>query len=173
MKIKKVLFVIKRKIISGINYVNPDLYTRIYTRSLIKMGMNVEKYPKYIDPSVWFDGTGYNIIEIGKNCVFSKDVVLLTHDYSISRALQAINKLDPNKDKEKFILKGIKIGYNCFIGARAIIMPGTEIGNNVIVGSGCVVKGKVPNNSIIVGNPAKIIGTIEEYAKKRENEIIE
>ena len=49
------------------------------------------------------------------------------------------------------------IGENCFIGARALIMPGVRIGNNCIVGAGAVVTKDVPDFSIVAGNPATII----------------
>ncbi len=49
------------------------------------------------------------------------------------------------------------IGKKCFIGANAIIMPGLKIGNNCIVGAGAVVTKDVPDNSIVAGNPARII----------------
>lgn len=49
------------------------------------------------------------------------------------------------------------IGKRCFIGARAIIMPGVKIGDEVVVGSGAVVTKDVPSNCIVAGNPARII----------------
>lgn len=49
------------------------------------------------------------------------------------------------------------IGKQCFIGANAIIMAGIRIGDNCIVGSGTIVTKDVPNNCIVVGNPARII----------------
>jgi len=49
------------------------------------------------------------------------------------------------------------IGKKCFIGANSIIMPGIKIGDEVIVGSGAIVTKDVPSNSIVAGNPAKII----------------
>lgn len=50
-----------------------------------------------------------------------------------------------------------RIGRCCFIGVNAIIMPGVSIGDEVVVGSGAVVTKDVPSNSIVAGNPAKII----------------
>lgn len=51
------------------------------------------------------------------------------------------------------------IGNDCVIGVNSIIMPGVHIGNQVIIGSGAVVTKDIPDNSIAVGNPAKIIKT--------------
>ncbi len=49
------------------------------------------------------------------------------------------------------------IGKNCFIGARSIIMPGVRIGDNCIVAAGAVVTLDIPSNSIVGGNPARIL----------------
>ena len=49
------------------------------------------------------------------------------------------------------------IGDKCIIGGRAIILPGVKIGNEVCVGAGAVVTKDIPNNCMVVGNPAKII----------------
>lgn len=51
----------------------------------------------------------------------------------------------------------IVIGNDCFIGMNSIILKGTVLGNNVVVGAGSVVHGKFPDNVVIAGNPAKII----------------
>lgn len=49
------------------------------------------------------------------------------------------------------------IGDNCFIGTKAIILPGVKIGNEVVVAAGAVVTKDVPSNSIVAGNPARVI----------------
>ncbi len=49
------------------------------------------------------------------------------------------------------------VGERCFIGARAIIMPGVRIGDGSIVGAGAVVTRDVPPGSVVVGNPAKVV----------------
>lgn len=51
----------------------------------------------------------------------------------------------------------MKIGNDCWIGAKATILDGTVIGNHCIVAAGAVVKGTYPDNVIIGGVPAKII----------------
>ena len=53
-----------------------------------------------------------------------------------------------------------------FTGADAIILPNVKIGSCVIVGAGTVVTKDIPDNSIVVGNPARIISTYDEYVEK-------
>ena len=60
-------------------------------------------------------------------------------------------------DMSRNIKSDVKIGKNCFIGANALILPGVTIGDEVIVGAGSVVTKNVENNTIVAGNPAKII----------------
>lgn len=54
--------------------------------------------------------------------------------------------------------KKVTIGENSFIGAGAIVLPGTTIGKNCIIGAGSVVKGIVEDYSIVAGNPCRVIG---------------
>lgn len=60
----------------------------------------------------------------------------------------------------------IEIGNNVFIGLKSIILPNVHIGNNVIIGAGSVVTKDIPDNSVVAGNPARVIMTCEEYIKK-------
>ena len=55
--------------------------------------------------------------------------------------------------------KPIKIGNNCWIGEKAVILPGTTLGEKCIVGAGGVVTKSFPSYSMVAGNPAKIIKT--------------
>ena len=58
--------------------------------------------------------------------------------------------------------KPVTIGHNVWIGGRAVINPGINIGDNAVIASGAVVTKDVPASSIVGGNPAKPIGHIEE-----------
>ena len=78
-------------------------------------------------------------IHIGEESTVAFEVVILTHD-SINRRY-----LD------------VHIGKWCFIGARSIILPGVTIGDHCIVGCASVVMQNVPSNSLVMGNPARVL----------------
>lgn len=68
----------------------------------------------------------------------------------------------PKEQLDKVKKLPIVIGEGCFIGANSIILKGTTLGRNVVVGAGSVVCGTFPDNVIIAGNPARIIKENEE-----------
>jgi acetyltransferase-like isoleucine patch superfamily enzyme len=59
----------------------------------------------------------------------------------------------------------VTIGSNVFIGARAIILKGTHIGDGAVVGAGSVVTGDVPANRIVAGNPARLVDSVRLRAE--------
>ena len=130
-----------------------DRYMHKYTRYLQKCGMDIADYDEhgFIHQSVWFDSSErYSLIRIGRAVTLSRDVILLTHDYSIRNAINAFDE-NPENVKYKFLMP-ITIGDNVFVGARAVILPGTEIGDDAIIGAGAVVKGKVPPKTVWGGH---------------------
>lgn len=162
-KIKRIIYKLFLKIV----YVfSAETYKKLNPKYLRSLGINIpEDYYEnghgFIAPDVMFDGSDFSLISIGKNTTISVNVVFLTHDFSISKGLKMIGA----EESGKFI-KPISVGENCFIGMRTILLPGTSIGNNVIIGAGSVVKGKIPDGVVIAGNPAKILCTTEEWAKR-------
>ena len=64
------------------------------------------------------------------------------------------------------ITKPITVGDNVYIGTNTIILPGVTIGNDVIIGAGAIVSKNIPDNSVAVGVPAKVIKTADEYLDK-------
>lgn len=91
-------------------------------------------------------------IIIGSNTVIAAGVNIID---SNGHQVTSGNRTS-GRDKPEEII----IGENVWIGLNAIILKGTRIGNNSIVGAGSVVKGIFPNNVIIQGNPAVIINQI-------------
>lgn len=161
-KISKIISVLERKNIFLLDGLNNRLFTDKYYEYLKKQGVNFNGRPNYISSKAYIDGAGYNIISIGKDVVISRNVTLLTHDFSIETAFHSIGK--GTDDRHLHINEPIIIGDNCFIGANATILPGSTIGTNSIIGACAVVKGTIPCNSVVVGNPARIVGKTDELA---------
>jgi len=98
-----------------------------------------------------------NSIFIGDNTLIGGNVKILDNDF---HPIAVVNR---NTNEENSIgSKPIVIGSNCFIGVNTLILKGTELGDGCVVGAGAVVSGKFPPNCVIVGNPAKIIRTIDQ-----------
>lgn len=60
-------------------------------------------------------------------------------------------------DRTRGLYLHTRIGENCFIGGRSLILPGVEIGDGCVVGAGSVVTKSVPARSVVAGNPAKVL----------------
>jgi acetyltransferase-like isoleucine patch superfamily enzyme len=161
--IKKIIWGVIGFFIKLVARFNHKLYMKLYILYLKSRGMRIQGKPIYIGHSTHFDGTDYSLFHIGNNVVISSDCRFLTHDFSISRAVVASGY---TYSQEFPIIRPIFIGDNSFIGARSILLPGTKIGKNVIVGAGSVVRGNIPDNSIVIGNPAKVVGNVQDWFDK-------
>lgn len=95
---------------------------------------------------------------IGKGCLFAHPYSTVINAECIGDNFSFIHCTTIGKDKDKRPI----IGNNVKLGANVIIIGDVHIGNNVIVGAGSVVVKDVPDNSIVAGNPAKIIRKIDE-----------
>ena len=89
-------------------------------------------------------------IEIGDGALIGHNVVLATINHD----------LNP-KENRKNHYAPIKIGAHVWIGSNATILPGVTIGDNCVIGAGSVVNKDIPANSLAVGNPCKVIRTID------------
>lgn len=89
-------------------------------------------------------------LTVGNHVTFSGNVFIsnLNHSYE---------KLDVSALRQENIIKGVSVGDFCFVGYGACILPGTQLGKNVIVGANSVVCGKFPDYVVVAGVPAKII----------------
>lgn len=80
-------------------------------------------------------------VHIGADTYIASGAIIFAHDYA--RKIHA----------------DTHVGERCFIGANAIVMVGVTIGDECIIGAGAVVTKDVPSNSIVAGNPARILKT--------------
>ncbi len=95
-----------------------------------------------------------DFVEIGDNFVSAPGSIILAHDASL--LIQY---------REYRVQKTI-IGDNVFLGANAVVLAGVNIGDGAIIGAGSVVTKDVEKNTVVVGNPAQRISTVQEYREK-------
>lgn len=103
----------------------------------------------WIGPFCSIDGTGN--LSIGSHCSISAGTHIQTHD-TVKWALSG--------GKHPYEYRSVTIGNNCFIGVNSVITAGVNIGNHCVIGAGAVVTKSIPDYSIAVGVPAKIVGKV-------------
>lgn len=123
---------------------------------LIGMGLKVGKNLN-MQFEVSIDYSHCWLISIGDDVTLAPRVVILAHDTSTKRHL----------DYTKVGL--VEIGNKVFVGAGSIILPNVKIGDNSIIGAGSVVSKDIPPNCIVAGNPARVVGTLDDYLQKNKD----
>lgn len=115
--------------------------------------------------SIEFSSEPY-LIEIGNHVVVSPGTAFITHDGSVW--------LFRDKHPELTVFGKITIGDNTFVGINSLILAGSSIGSNCIIGAGSVVRGNFPDNSVVMGNPAKVVmktNLVEMFLTKNKNRV--
>ncbi len=92
-------------------------------------------------------------IYIGDHTMIGPNVTIATASHPIDPSLRE-SAYQQNRP--------VTVGRNCWIGAGAILLPGVSVGDNSIIGAGSVVTKDIPANVIAVGNPCRVIKSIEE-----------
>lgn len=135
-----------------------------YIQYLKQKGISVGKGTYFFGPAnTVIDVQRPWMLEIGEYCKITAGVVILCHDYSRSVLRKAYGEIIGEAGKTI-------IGDNVFIGTNSIILMGSHIGNNTIIGAGSVVSGAIPDNSVCCGNPAKVIRTLDEHYTIRKTQ---
>jgi len=130
------------------------LKKRRYLLMLRSKGLRLDEGVS-IEDGFFLDPSHCYLIHIKSRCVLAPNVRLIAHDASCRRLIGATR------------LDRIVIEEECFIGDSAIILPGVTIGRGSIVGAGSVVTRSVPAGSVVAGNPAKVMTTVEDYCKRQ------
>ncbi|WP_348716791.1 acyltransferase [uncultured Alistipes sp.] len=160
---RKIGFALYKLLCKAVYRIDHRTYMKLYLPLLRWRGVKLNGTPRYIGVHTAFDD--YRKVEIGDRVTISDECHLLTHDYSITNAFRAVGKELP---ADIAIIRGIRIGNNVFIGKKSILMPDCTIGDNCIVGAGAVVRGHIPENSLVIGNPGKVVGSVTALAEKWE-----
>ena len=89
-------------------------------------------------------------IQIGENCLITHGVKILSHDGSLRLIRPGVDRAGE-----------VNIGDNVFVGVNSIILSNVSIGDNSVIAAGAVVTTDVPPASVVGGNPARIIRTLD------------
>jgi len=89
-------------------------------------------------------------VTIGDYCMISPNVTIIGNNYRYDR-------LDVPICRQEKTSKGITIGNNVWIGSGVAVLDGARIGDGAIIAPNSVVSGKVGENAIVQGNPAKVV----------------
>jgi serine acetyltransferase len=93
-------------------------------------------------------------IDIGTSCMIGSDVIVSDTDFHARDAIARRGRDDWSRIESR----PVRIGNDVFIGARATILKGVEIGDGAIVGAGAVVTRSVAPGTVVAGNPAVRVG---------------
>lgn len=116
------------------------------------------------------DGVGISGATVyARNKIVIEDHVLVGANTKIfDNDFHSLDAQERNvNDFTKLDCRPVHIGKNVFIGCNCLILKGTEIGANSIVGAGSVVCGKFPENVIIAGNPARVIKNLKSGEERQ------
>ena len=151
---------IAKKIVNKIVY--PHSYNNeVFVAYLRSKGAVIGKNTRFVAPKKSLvDAARLDYIEIGDNCCLSH-CTIMAHDYSWYVLKDAYNAMLPDSGER------VKIGNNVFIGYQAVILKGTTIGDNCVIGARAVVKGNVPSNTVWGGVIAKQLCTLDDFYQKR------
>jgi acetyltransferase-like isoleucine patch superfamily enzyme len=92
-------------------------------------------------------------ISVGDDCMIAPFVYMVDSDHGIAKGIPM--------NRQKNIPRRIHVGNDVWIGAHSVILSGVHIGDGAIVAAGAVVRDDVPQNTIVGGVPAKILGVRE------------
>ncbi len=115
-------------------------------RGLLQIGNNVD-----IAAGCFLSSSEKKLI-LGDDVLIGPNCTILSNNY-ISTDINTLIR------KQGRVTLGTMIGNNVFIGAGSVILDGTSIGDGTVISANSLVSGKIPENSIVSGNPGKVIFT--------------
>lgn len=120
-------------------------------KSGAKVGKNI-----FFGDFIYIELENAKYLTIEDNVVLAAFTKIILHDSSLN-----------NIDGSEILYENVVLKNNCYIGADTIILPGTTVGKNTIVGAHSLVKGILKDNSVYAGVPAKFLYTIKEMKRQR------
>lgn len=156
MKIAKILRSIIKKIVWGPKC-DQNTFTRFLRQGGAKIGEDVNFFS--ID-KCQIDTLNLHLLQIGDHVNIVSSTILM-HDYSWSVIKRKYGEILGNQ-------RSVTIGNNVFIGTGSLVLGGSVIEDNVVIGAHSVVTGHCDHDSVYAGIPARKIMELDEYKIKRE-----
>lgn len=141
-----------------IERISPHASLALYGHGSIWLGRNIELAP-YVDIQVHGRGKlsiGERVymnrccmiscqgkVSIGNGCMFGPGVKIFDNNHHFAKDKGVSTRLN---------VGSVIIGNNCWIASDVILLKGTDIGDNCVIGAGCIVNSKIPANSIVRNN---------------------
>lgn len=102
----------------------------------------------------------FNMVVLDEARVVFGDNVFIGPNCGFYTAGHPIDSIERNKGLE--FARPIIVGNNVWIGANVTVVPGVTIGDNSVIGAGSVVTKDIPDNTVAVGNPCKVIKSMDK-----------
>lgn len=139
--------------------------SKLYVTYLRKKGVSVGEGTTFFG-HVSIDVTRPSLVEIGRNCMFTDNVSLLTHGFDWSVLREKYGEILCSSGK-------VVVEDNVFVGTKTIILKGVKIGRDSIIGAGSVITHDIPAGSVAAGNPCNVIMTIDQYYQNRKKKYVD
>ncbi len=106
-------------------------------------------------------------LNIEEGCQLAAWVGIYTHSSHTAIRLYGKDYVNiPSQERAGYVRGAVKIGAYSFVGAGAVILPGVTIGRGCLISAGAMVNKDIPDYSIVVGSPGKIVGSTKKMDQK-------
>ena len=150
-----------QKIISHLKRVYGTSSSSRFVKYIKMGGVNIGSNCIFRSPrTTIIDMTRPYLITIGNNVDMNVNFKIYTHDWGAHVFIGKYKQMVNSSGK-------VTIGNNIYFGSDCTVLKGVTIGDNCIIGAGSVVSKSIPDNSVAVGNPCRVVCSLEDYYQKR------
>ena len=135
---------------------------QVYIKYLRNKGISVGERCEVQKPvSLNIDTSRPSLLSIGNHVYLHRGLTIMTHDWASWVFLDKYHDFVPSHSK-------VTIGNNVWFGEFVTVLKGVKIGDNCIIGAGSIVTKDIPDNSVAVGVPARVVSSLDDYYEKRK-----